>query len=115
MRTTEFNTSLCINNPNHKRKRFKVEKYSGALKAIPDNKKFKKSDIYRRVIFIGSDSPYFKYKDYILGRLVKIIEKSEVGGFLCEFVHEEDSNALNKAAGWENGKRKYLFDSVRLK
>ena len=111
----EDNNEIHTRKRTQVRKRFVVKKLSGEFRAIPDVRKRHDNVIYRRVIYIGPDSPYFKYKDFILGKLVKVIDKSKFGGFSCEFVHDADRKALNMAAGWGDGKKKYLFDSVRLK
>lgn len=68
----------------------------------------------RRIIFVGEQSSYFKYRTFIIGKLVRLVEKTESGGWFCEFVHDYDRQALNKAAGW-NEKKQYLFDCVKFK
>lgn len=37
------------------------------------------------------------------------------GGWVCEFVHEDDRRAINNAAGWSDSKKQYLFDFVKFK
>lgn len=69
----------------------------------------------RRVIFVGGE--YSKYARYIVGKLVRLKEKSNVGGnsWYCEFVHDDDRKALNTAAGWSDKKREYLFEGLKFK
>lgn len=69
----------------------------------------------RRVIFVAGE--YAKYARYIVGKLVRLKEKSNVGGssWYCEFVHDDDRKALNTAAGWSDNKREYLFEGLKFK
>lgn len=69
----------------------------------------------RRIIFVGENSGYFKFRSYIVGKLVRLLERSNVGGWVCEFVHDDDRKALNMAAGWSDNKKRYLFDCVKFK
>lgn len=66
----------------------------------------------RRVLEVLEGSSYRPYRKYIKGKLVRIIEPALSGNWV-EFIHKEDSQALNKAAGW-SAKEKYLFDLVRF-
>lgn len=70
-----------------------------------------------RVASIEEKSAYSKYARYIVGRLVRIIEKANFGSnsWHCEFVYDDDRKALNAAAGWSDRKRQYLFDGVKFK
>lgn len=72
------------------------------------------SNSERRVSFVCENSGYYKYKSFILGKLVRIIERAEIG-WICEFVHDDDRKALNAYAGWSNNKKTYLLDGVRFK
>lgn len=70
----------------------------------------------KRILFVGEQSTYYKYRSYLIGRLVRLVDKSNlVNGWICEFVHDDDSIALNKAAGWSNAKKRYLLDGVKFK
>lgn len=69
----------------------------------------------RRIIFVGENSSYFKLRAFLLGRHVRLVEQSSVGGWVCEFVRDDDRQALNTAAGWSESKDRYLFDNVKFK
>lgn len=73
-----------------------------------------KENAERRIIFVCEQSSYYKYRSYIVGKLVRLVEQAQSGGWFCEFVHDEDRQALNKAAGWSE-KQQYLFDCVKYK
>lgn len=66
----------------------------------------------RRVLFVGENSSYYKLRSFIVGKLV---QKSSVGGWVCEFVHDDDRKAINHAAGWSDNKKQYLLDCVKFK
>ena len=68
----------------------------------------------KRIKEVRPTSSYYKYSRYIVGRLVRITGKGLCGN-VCEFVHDEDRQALNNAAGWSDKKREYIFDSVIFK
>lgn len=68
----------------------------------------------RRVLFVGENSSYYKLRTYLVGKLVRLKAKSNYGGWICEFVHDADRIALNKAAGWCE-KKEYLLDCVKFK
>ena len=57
-----------------------------------------------------------EFARYIVGKLVRLKEKANVGGnsWYCEFVHDDDRKALNMAAGWSDNKKLYLLDCVKL-
>lgn len=69
----------------------------------------------RRVLFVGENSSYYKLRSYLVGKLVRLIEQSSVGGWVCEFVHDDDRKAINHAAGWSELKNTYLLDCVKFK
>ena len=69
----------------------------------------------RRVLFVGENSGYYKFRSFIVGKLVRLIEQSSMGGWVCEFVHDDDRKAINHAAGWSDNKKQYLLDCVKLK
>lgn len=68
----------------------------------------------KRIKEVLPTSSYYKYSRYIVGRLVRIKGKGLCGN-VCEFVHDEDRQALNNAAGWSDRKKEYIFDSVIFK
>lgn len=68
----------------------------------------------KRIKEVRPTSSYYKYSRYIVGRLVRITGKGLCGN-VCEFVHDEDRQALNNAAGWSDKKKEYIFDSVTFK
>lgn len=68
----------------------------------------------KRIKEVRPTSSYYKYSRYIVGRLVRITGKGLCGN-VCEFVHDEDRQALNNAAGWSDKKKEYIFDSVIFK
>lgn len=69
----------------------------------------------RRVLFVGENSSYYKLRSFIVGKLVRLVQESSVGGWVCEFVHDDDRRAINNAAGWSDSKKQYLFDCVKFK
>lgn len=69
----------------------------------------------RRVLFVGENSGYYKLRSFIVGKLVRLIEQSSMGGWICEFVHDDDRKAINAAAGWSDRKKQYLLDYVKFK
>lgn len=68
----------------------------------------------KRIKEVRPTSSYYKYSRYIVGRLVRITGQGLCGN-VCEFVHDEDRQALNHAAGWSDKKKEYIFDSVIFK
>lgn len=68
----------------------------------------------RRVLELNDTSGYREFRRYIVGRLVRIIERGYNGGFWVEFVRDADRNTLNTAAGWSNDKRRFLLDGVKF-
>lgn len=69
----------------------------------------------RRVLFVGENSGYYKLRSFIVGKLVRLIEQSSMGGWICEFVHDDDRKAINAASGWSDRKKQYLLDCVKFK
>lgn len=59
----------------------------------------------RRVLFVGENSSYYKLRSFLVGK----------GGWVCEFVHDDDRRAINNAAGWSDHKKQYLLDCVKFK
>ena len=80
---------------------------------------FKKKEVQeshiRRVSELNAASSYAPYKNLVKGKLVRLISSGTYGGMWVEFVYDEDRQALNRAAGWSDEKRKYLLDGVKFK
>ena len=68
----------------------------------------------RRVVDLDETSGYARFRRYIVGRLVRIIESGHNGGYWVEFVRDADRDALNAAAGWSKDKRRFLLDGVKF-
>lgn len=83
----------------------------------PQTEELPKINAERRIIHISETSAYAKFARYIVGKLVRLKEKANVGGnsWYCEFVHDDDRKALNMAAGWSDNKKLYLLDCVKFK
>lgn len=83
----------------------------------PKIEELPKINAERRIIHISETSAYAKFARYIVGKLVRLKEKANVGGnsWYCEFVYDDDRKALNMAAGWSDSKNLYLLDGIKLK
>lgn len=83
------------------------------------NANFRKKEVQeshiRRVSELNAASSYAPYKKLVIGKLVRILSSGTYGGMWVEFVYEDDRQALNKAAGWSDEKKKYLLDGVKFK
>jgi hypothetical protein len=62
----------------------------------------------RRVLFVSENS-------FFVGKLVRLIKQSNVGGWIVGFVYDDDRKAINHAAGWSDMKKEYLLDGVKFK
>lgn len=81
----------------------------------PEIEDLPKISAERRIVFVGEKSEYFRYRSFLLGKKVRLIRESSVGGgWICEFIHDDDRKALNMAGGWSD-KKQYLFDCVKFK
>jgi hypothetical protein len=69
----------------------------------------------RRVLFVVENSCYHKLRSYLVGKVGGLVQKSSVGGWVCEFVHDDDRKAINHAAGWSDNKKQYLLDCIKFK
>lgn len=69
----------------------------------------------RRVLFVSENSSYYKLRSFIVGKLVRLIKQSNVGGWIVGFVYDDDRKAINHAAGWSDMKKEYLLDGVKFK
>lgn len=94
----------------------RVQRYPAEEKR-PEIEDLPKINAERRIIHISETSGYAKFARYIVGKLVRLKEKSDLGGnsWYCEFVHDNDRKTLNTAAGWSDNKREYLFDGIKFK
>ena len=62
----------------------------------------------RRVLAIHQGCEYYQFRKFFVGKLVRVLEDVKTQVWV-EFVNEKDRTNLNNAAGWSNGKRKYLL------
>lgn len=94
----------------------RVQRYPEREKR-PQIEELPKINAERRIIHISEVSGYAKFARYIVGKLVRLKEKANVGGnsWYCEFVHDDDRKALNMAAGWSDNKKLYLLDGIKFK
>lgn len=67
----------------------------------------------KRVTRINETSYYYKFRRFIVNKLVRILRQSDVGGYEIKFVNDDDRKALNDAAGWSDRKREYIIDGAR--
>ena len=67
----------------------------------------------KRVTELTEQSGYYKFRKWIVGKLVKIVGPGIVCGVWVEFVHDADRDALNRAGGWTD-KRRFLLDGARF-
>ena len=67
----------------------------------------------KRVVYLNERSMYYRYRHFILGKLVRLFERGTDGFVWVEFVNESDRVALNNAAGWTD-KRRYLLDGAKF-
>lgn len=111
-RTPDFG---AISRASIKRDFQRVQRYPEEEKR-PEIEELPKINAERRIIHVSETSGYAKFARYIVGKLVRLKEKANIGGnsWYCEFVHD-DRRALNLAAGWSDNKREYLFDGVKFK
>lgn len=93
-----------------------VQRYPAEEKR-PQIEELPKINAERRIIHISEVSGYAKFARYIVGKLVRLKEKANVGGnsWYCEFVYDDDRKALNMAAGWSDNKKLYLLDGIKFK
>lgn len=91
--------------------RYPTEEKTPQIEELP------KINAERRIIHISETSAYAKFARCIVGKLVRLKEKANVGGnsWYCEFVYDDDRKALNMAAGWSDNKKLYLLDGVKFK
>ena len=92
----------------------RVRLYQQPMKA-PEIEKEIEIGAERRILFVGENSSYYKYRSQLVGRLVRLIDRANVGGWRCEFVHDDDRRSLNAVAGWSDRKKVYIFDAVKFK
>ena len=117
MRTTKKNRDFgAISRASIKKDFQMIRKYNREEK-VPEIEELPQINAERRVIYISDSSAYYKYARCIVGKLVRLKEKANVGGnsWYCEFVHDDDRKALNMAAGWSDMKKVYLLDGIKFK
>lgn len=117
MRTRKRETDYgAISRSSVKRDFQMVQRYPAEEKR-PQIEELPKINAERRIIHISEVSGYAKFARYIVGKLVRLKEKANVGGnsWYCEFVHDDDRKALNMAAGWSDNKKLYLLDGIKFK
>lgn len=67
----------------------------------------------KRVLAIGEQCEYFRFRRFFVGRLVRIVERADTGVWV-EFVREGDRENLNNAAGWSDFKSRYLLQGAKF-
>lgn len=91
----------------------KVQLHPKANK-MPKNEDSIKITDALRISYVGEKSDYYKYRNLIAGKLVRVLKKTTIGK-ICSFVYDDDRKALNKAAGWSDNKKEYLFNCIKFK
>ena len=66
----------------------------------------------KRIISVAGE--YYRYRKYLIGKLVRFVKIGYGNNAWYEFVNEDDRIAINNAAGWSNNKRIYLLDNVKF-
>lgn len=66
----------------------------------------------KRVKELNEQSGYYQFRKLIVGKLVKIVGFGIICGVWVEFVHDSDRVALNRVAGWDDDKRRFLLDGA---
>lgn len=70
----------------------------------------------KRVSAISDKCEYSKFARLIVGNTVRLVRRSIfTNSWVCEFVFEEDRLKLNKAGGWSNSKKEYIFEGLKFK
>lgn len=67
----------------------------------------------KRIVSVTENSEYYKFKRYLIGKLVRIVQQATCGGNWVSFVADEDRKSLNAAAGWSDQKDQYLLYGVK--
>ena len=73
----------------------------------------KRESNVKRIISMDDHCDYKQYRRFFIGKLVRIMAPAQSGGNWVSFVHEQDKNALNGAAGWSENKCQYLLYGVK--
>lgn len=71
----------------------------------------------KRIALLSQSSEYAKFSKYFIGKLMRLEERTGTGDSTTgwySFVHDEDSQAMNQAAGWTSKKR-YLLERPKFK
>lgn len=79
----------------------------------PEEQRPKRESNVKRIISMDGVCDYKQYRRFFIGKLVRIIASAQSGGKWVSFVHEQDKNALNSAAGWSENKCQYLLYGVK--
>lgn len=88
----------------------------GRREKVPQIENSPQIGMEMRVAFVGERSDYYRHRSCVLGKKVRLVCKSDImDGWICEFVHDDDRKALNKAGGWSDNKRQYLFNYIKFK
>lgn len=115
MRTKKNNTDYGAISRRSIKRDFKMVQIYHQREKRPKIENLPEINAERMVLFVGENSSYFKYRSFIVGKLVRLIERSNMGAWRCEFVHDDDRKALNHAAGWSDNKKQYLLDCIKFK
>jgi len=81
----------------------------------PQPKEEKKKE-GQRIIEINTNCSYAKLARFLVGKLVKCIEKKEdsTSGWY-EFIFDDDRKALNRAGYWSDNKNRYFLERPKFK
>lgn len=71
------------------------------------------TDDFVKIIRV-EDGDYSKYARFLVGKKVKIKERTPYG-IRIEFVFDDDRKALNHEAGWSDRKREYVINGLKVK
>jgi len=81
------------------------------VKQIPEVKKEG-----QRIIEINPSCSYAKLARFLVGKLVKCVEKKEDSSSgWYEFIFDDDRKALNRAGNWSNNKDRYFLERPKFK
>lgn len=85
---------------------------TGPQRPEPAQRPKRESNV-KRIISMDDHCDYKQYRRFFIGKLVRIVAPAQSGGKWVSFVHEQDKNALNSAAGWSENKCQYLLYGVK--
>ena len=55
----------------------------------------------RRVLFVSENSAYYRYRSFFVGKLVRLIKQSNVGGWICLRRRPESDKSCRRMVGYE--------------